>query len=260
MKLIPTVKTAAMALAGLMLLGSSLGLVSNQAQAYQFKTIAKTEHFALNQVILEQNDVLDAPTQSSITADIQSQNRLDKVYQSSTAIFPYESLGYTGKINTPILGLLTIANYDTGKDRIYFNRNVKYATDAGLYISFDQLKEMVNRKALNNLIGEFKSIPVVFTNIPVSSTGYDPTIQSFFFTSLSDAVIFDARVDDSVYFAKKDFSQKILPGCKVDVLAFVDRMAKNIPLFMSGRVAINNISCPPNVTDAAQANNAQESK
>lgn len=221
-----------------------LGMLAftHSAQAYEVKTAFKSEHFAVNQVILDENESLDGPTQSAIIGDIQTQNRLDKLSQSSTVVFPAGSKGLTGKINTPILGVLTIANFETGKDRIFFNKKLKYSTDAGVYISYDQLLEMINQKTLNNLIPELKKFPVVFTNIPVQATGYDPTTKSFFITSLSDGVIIDLRVDDSVYYPKEQL-YKIRKGCKVNALAFIDRLFDNIPLFISGRSAINYIDC-----------------
>lgn len=235
-------KLSAALTAGGLLLAVAAG---STAQAYEVSTVLKTEHFAINQVILAPNESLDAPTQSAITGDIQARNRLDKIYQSTTVIFPAGSPGYTGKINTPIEGVLTISNYDSGRDRIYFNRQLKYATEGGLAISFDQIVEMVNQKAVQNLLGEFKSLPLALTNIPVKATGFDPTTGSFYITAIDDAVIIDARIDDSVYYSHEEYT-KIAKDCRVDLLLFIDRMAANIPLFISGRAAINKISCANN--------------
>lgn len=217
-------------------------LTSSVAQAYEVKTIIKTEHFALNQVILGEHDVVDAPTQSSITGDIQTQNRLDKVYQSTTVIFPYGSKGFTGKINTPIEAVLTISNYDTGKDRIFFDKRGKYSTEAGLYFTFAQLTDMVNQKNLNSLLLELKKLPIVVTNVPVSATGFDKTTGAFYVTSVDPAIILDARIDDSVYFSKED-RYKLHDNCTVNLLLFTDRMIENIPFFISGRAALNNMQC-----------------
>ena len=206
-----------------------LGLLSLSAQAYETKTVFQTEHFAINQVILGENEPFDGPIQSSITGDIQALNRLNKLYQSTTVIFPAGSQGYTGKINTPIEGVLTISNYDSGKDRIFLNRNAKFMTNGGLYIDYTQLVEMINQRYLNKLIGEFKSIPLVLTNVPVS---------------VSDATIIDTRIDDSVFYPKDDY-YKLHKNCKVDLLLFTDRIVPNIPLFISGRAALNRMECGP---------------
>lgn len=218
------------------------------AQAYQLQTVFKTEHYAINQVILDDYETLDAPLQSSITGDVQAQNRLNRLYQSTTVIFPAKSEGYVGKINTPVEAILSISNYGSGKDRIIFNRNVKYSSDGGIYLSFKQILEMVNQKVLSSLIKEFTQMPLVITELPVSNQGLDPTTGSYFITAVDNGVIIDLRVDDSVYYSHEAFypANGVYPinkSCKVDVLVFVDRLVNNVPMFMSGRAAINRINC-----------------
>lgn len=230
---------------------------SASAQAYTIQTVYKSEHFAVNQVILEEHETLDAPTQSSITGDIQAQNRLNHLYQSTTAIFPYGSPGYTGKINTPLDAVLTISNFGTGKDRIVFNRNLNYATDAGIYLSYDQIIEMINQRLLNSLMLELKEVPVVLTNVPVSYQGFDKTINSYFISAIDDGLVLDMRIDDSVYYNKESFfpvdgKYVLNDSCKVDVLLFIDRMADKIPFFISGRAALNKVTCPKNIVTNQQ--------
>lgn len=214
----------------------------NDAQAYETSTIFQSEHYAINQVILDKHEEFGGPIQSSITGDIQTFNRLKNLYQSTTVIFPSGSVGFTGKLNTPALGVLTISNYGSGKDRIYMNRNAKYTTFGGIYISYKQLIEMINHRVLNSLIKEFKKLPIIISDVPVSATGFDPTTSSFFVTSASDAVILDVRIDDSVFYPKEEY-QKLHQNCKVDLMFFIDRIVTNIPLFMGGRAAINSIKC-----------------
>ncbi|MCK0525975.1 hypothetical protein [Anaerobiospirillum sp. NML120449] len=226
--------------AGTLCLGMLAG--SQAAQAYEIKTVFKSEHYAVNQAVLGEGENLDGPTQSAITGEIQTQNRLDKLYQSTTVIFPAGSPGYTGKINTPILGVLTIANFNTGKDRIYFNNKARFSSEGGLYISYKQLMDMLNQKTLNELIGELRKLPVVLTNIPVSSTGFDPTTSSFFITSMNKGMLLDMRIDDSVFYDKKTI-RTARKGCTVNVLLFIDRMIDEIPYFISGRAALNNLDC-----------------
>lgn len=221
------------------------------AHAYKMQNVFKSEHFAINQVILDESEILDAAVQSSITGDIQAQNRLNRLYQSTTVIFPANSSGYVGKINTPVEAILTISNYGSGKDRIIFNRNVKYSSDGGLYLSFSQILEMINQKVLNNLFPEFKKMPLVITDLPVSTQGIDPTTGAFYVSAVDDGVIIDMRIDDSVYYGKQDYypvngTFPLNDSCRIDVLLFVDRLASNIPLFMSGRAAINRIDCARN--------------
>ncbi len=225
--------------------GALIGLstFSSYAQAYSLKTVFKTDHFAVNQVILDQGETFDAATKSSITGDVQTKNRVEKVSQSSTVIFPEGSTGLTGKIKTPILGVLTIANFDTGKDRIYLNTKLKYSTDAGIYISYKQLKDMINQKALQEYLPELRKIPVVFTEVPVSAVGVDPTMNGLHIVSTSDAYIMDLRIDDSVFYDKATRAT-LRKGCTVNVLTFIDRMlSDNIPLYIAGRAALNYMDC-----------------
>lgn len=239
-----------------------LGLLActQAAQAYEIKTVFKSEHYAVNQVILSEGEALDGPTQSAITGEIQTQNRLNKLYQSTSVIFPSDSAGYTGKINTPILGILTIANYNTGKDRIFFNQKARFSSEGGLYISYQQLMDMLNQKSLHDLIAEFKKLPIVFTNLPVEATGFDPTTKSFFITSVSDGAIVDLRIDDSVFYSKKDI-YSLRKGCTVSVLSFIDRMVENLPYFISGRAALNGFDCskaPASKTKEEEPNASQQ--
>lgn len=236
-KLVPTLASA-------IALGSMLFTLSatSTANAYETTTIFKTEHFAINQVILGQNERLDGPLQASITGDIQAANRLDRLYQSTTVVFPYGSVGYNGKINTPIQGVLTIANYNTGKDRILFNNKAKFSTDGGLYLSFAQMLELVNQKQLQQLYAELKTLPLVITDVTLKASGYDPTTKGFYVTAINDGIILDVRIDDSVYYDKSDY-QKLRQGCKVNLLTFIDRIVPNIPLFISGRAAVNAMDC-----------------
>ena len=114
---------------------------------------------------------------------------------------------------------------------------------------------MLNQKSLNHLIGEFKKLPIVFTNIPVSATGFDPTTNSFFVTSVSDGVIIDMRIDDSVFYSKQDI-RSIRKGCTISMLSFIDRMIENIPYFISGRAALNSMDCSKAPAPAAPAASA----
>lgn len=222
----------------------ALGLLASSqvAQAYEMKTVFSSEHYAINQVILSEGESLDGPTQSAITGEIQTQNRLNKLYQSATVVFPAGSSGYTGKINTPVLGILTISNYNTGKDRIFFNQKANFLTYGGLFVSYQQLTDMLNQKQLHDLIAEFKKLPIVFNELPVEASGFDPTTKSFFITSISDGAIIDLRIDDSVFFEKKDI-YTLRKGCTVSVLTFIDRMVENMPYFISGRAALNAFDC-----------------
>lgn len=221
------------------------------AHAYTFQEVFKTEHFAINQILLDENETLDTPTQASITSDIQAKNRLSRLYQSTTVIFPAGSPGYTGKINTPVEAVLSISNFGSGKDRIAFNRTMNYSCYGGIFMSFEQIIEMINQRVLNSLLPELKKLPLVLTNMPVSNQGIDPTTNAYYITSVDEGLIIDMRIDDSVYYSRDAFypnegGYPLNDSCKVDVLLFVDRMTENLPEFISGRAAINKIVCPRN--------------
>lgn len=212
------------------------------AQAYELNNVFKTEHFAINQVTLGPGETLDGVTQNAITNDVRQQNRLDKIYQSTTVVVKNGAPGFKGKIKTPIEGVLTIANYGTGHDRIDFNTNVRTMINAGLYLSYDQIVEMVNQKSLSSLIPELAHIPLVITNVPVTKSSYDTTSRGFYVTSYDPAVIMDLRVADSIKY-KIGPNFELNKTCRLSLLTFVDRMVDEIPVFMSGRAALIEANC-----------------
>lgn len=225
----------------------ALGLTAfANAQAYELTNVFKTEHFAINQVVLGPNETLDGVTQSAITNDVRQQNRLDRLYQSTTVVIKNGGLGFKGKINAPIEGVLTIANFGTGKDRILFNTNARTMSDAGLYVSFDQLIEMVNQKSFTPLLLELEKLPLIVTNVPVTKAGYDRYAKAFYVTAYDPAIIMDLRIDDSVGY-KVNSKFELNDTCRINVLTFVNRMVDEIPVFISGRAALNSVTCknPP---------------
>lgn len=212
------------------------------AQAYELTTVFKTEHFAVNQVTLAPGETLDGVTQSSITNDVRQQNRMDNLYQSTTVVVKNGDPGFKGKIKTPIEGVLTIANYGTGRDRIDFNTNLRTMINAGLYISFDQIIEMVNQKSLSALLPELAKLPLVITNVPVTKASYDSTTRGYYVTSYDPAVIMDLRLADSLKY-RINSKFELNNTCRLSVLTFVNRMVDEIPVFMSGRAALIDANC-----------------
>ena len=215
--------------------------ISTLAFAYETSTVFKTDHFAINQIILDEHEKLDSELEYLITRDIQTKNRLDKNYQSTTAIFPAGSKGLTGTINTQVLGILTVANYDNKEDLISFYTKPDYTTKVGLYISHDLLTQIVDNKVLNKLIPELAKLPLVITDIPVSIFSVDYNYKNHI-TSKTKAVLFDINIVDSIYYKAQDMA-KLNDKCKVDVLAFIDRYIQGIPLFIAAHGALNKIEC-----------------
>lgn len=141
--------------------------------------------------------------------------------------------------------MLTVANYNSGKDRIYFNRTAKYMSEAGMYISYEQFTEILNQKVLIGLLDELRRFPIVMNDLPVTGSGTDKTIDSFFITSVDNGAIIDLRLDDSVYYARNTLRQ-IREKCKVSVLILTDRLLSDqFPVFLSGRAAVNGFICEP---------------
>lgn len=215
--------------------------VSSFAFGYETSTVFKTEHFAINQIVLDEHERLDSELEYLITRDIQTKNHLDKNYQSTTAIFPSGSKGLTGKINTKVLGILTVANYDNKEDLISFYTKPDYTTKVGLYMSHDLLTQIVDNKLLNKLIPELSKLPLVITDVPVSVFSVDYNYKNFI-TSKTKAVLLDINIVDSVYYKAQDMA-KLNDKCKVDVLAFIDRYVQGIPLFLGAHGALNRIEC-----------------
>lgn len=215
----------------------------SSASAYELTTPCKSGHFALHQVILERYENYDEELRQDLTRDLQVQNRMNKLYQSSAAIFPYQSKGLKGTIGESMLGILSISNYATGENQITLV-NANTASYAGLYFSFAQLKDFVDNKVLNSLFEELLRLPLMVTDIPVSAVGFDSK-GSFYLTGRNKAMILDMRAEDSAYYSKDEIRAIKAGECKIDALVFIERAAPELPLFISARAAVNNISCTP---------------
>ena len=226
------------------LLSAAALIFCSSAWSYQITAPYKSAHFALYQVVLDAHERFDDSLRFEITRELQTQNRLNKSYQSSAMIFPYGSQGLKGTIGTEALGLISISNYATGNDQIVFNPNAKSASYAGLYFSFDLLTQFADNKMLNPLMQELLSLPLAVTDIPVSAAGFDSK-GNFYVTARHGAILLDLRLDDSVYYTRQDiYSLKGRKNCTIDALIFTERAAADLPLFISARAAVNNISCP----------------
>ncbi len=223
----------------------ALCALCSSASAYELTTPYQSGHFALNQVVLEPHETFDDSLRYEITREVQTRNRLHKLYQSSTAVFPADSLGLKGPIGQQMLGVLSIANYSSGQDQIVFNTNAHSATYAGLYFSFAQLKDFIDKKALNSLIPEIMRLPLVITDIPVARSGFDSR-GSFYLTARNLALILDLHVEDSVYYTKAQLHAIQGNGkCRIDALVFPERIVPDLPLFISARAAVNYMHCDP---------------
>lgn len=220
----------------------SCAFLYTQAHAYTLQTVFKTDHFAVNQVVLDEFEELDGELEYLIIRDVQTKHRIEKKYQSTTVVFPFGSDGLTGKINTPVNGILTVANYGSGEDKIVFNKKKSTSSYAGLYVSYDFLVQMVDNRALNSLIPEILKMPLVITDIPVSLFSVDFRNNKMI-TSKSKAVILDINIMDSVYYKAKEMA-KLKDKCKVTVLSFTDRALPDVPLYIASHGALNNMTCP----------------
>ncbi len=222
----------------------------NCAQAYQFSTPYQSEHFALHQIILDEHETFDEELRYEITRQVQTQNRISKHYQSSAAVFPYGSVGLASTISEKMLGVLSISNYGTGSDQIVFNSSASSASQAGLYISFTMLRDFIDNKVLNPLLGELLRLPLIITDIPVSAVGYDQA-GNFYATARNKAVILDLRLADSVYYSKQEL-RTLSPDCSLDALIFTERVMRDLPLFISARAAANHINCNDSKEESAK--------
>ncbi|MBO8416399.1 MAG: hypothetical protein IAB19_08475 [Proteobacteria bacterium] len=228
------------------------------AEAYELTTPYKSGHFALHQVILERYEDYNEEFRAELTRDLQVQNRMQKLYQSSAAIFPYNSKGFKGTIGESMLGLLSIANYAPGEEQITLV-NANTASYAGLYFSFSQLKDFVDNKALNSLFDELLRLPLMVTDIPVNAAGFDSK-GNFYLTGRSSAMILDLRAEDSAYYTQDEIRAIKANECKIDALLFIERICPDLPLYISARAAVNHISCASAEETAANGSGADGGK
>lgn len=218
-------------------------IICTSSFAYDFKAKFQTKHFAVNEVILQKGEEADQNFLQILSKKIKLDDIKNRRYQSTTVVFNYGSNGLDGNINEKVLATISVFNYERNNPQIVINDKVKTATEAGLYMTYQFLVDMVDNRNLSTLIPELTGVPLVITQIPASQKSLDYQ-NNFYITSRSNALIMDINIIDSMYYTKDKWISNINPKCTVSVLGIVDRLSDGVPLFLGMHGALNNIQCP----------------
>ncbi|MBQ9275457.1 MAG: hypothetical protein IJ228_11640 [Succinivibrio sp.] len=220
------------------------GLALQNAAAYEFTTRFKTQHYAVNEVILGPNDNYSSLLKNIILRDVQNHFPTGDKFQTTTAIFPYGSKGMAGTIREPTQAVLTTYNYSTDPEAAghTFMDNVKYATDVGIYMSQRQLNTIVDNRVINDLFHELAEVPLILQDFTVDLNTVDHEGVRHL-TMQQGGYIIDVAIIDSMYYTPEQMAA-IKPKCKVTVLAVTDRaLTADMPYYLAMHGALNRHKC-----------------
>ncbi len=223
---------------GMLCLLSSL---SGQALAYKLTTPFKSEHFAVNQVILDPNEQYNATLKQMLKRDSAITCKGSGKLQVTTAVFPAGSQGF-GAISEKVLAVIYASGYSQ-QEVLDFDEHAGYAAWAGLRFSTESLMAIVDNRTTSVLLDELEGMPLLITNFKVDKKSSDYRNETYF-TMKNKGMVIDFSPIDSLYYTKEQ-QKKIIRGCKLILMGRPDRLMcrGEIPLFLSLHGAVNDISC-----------------
>lgn len=230
-----------MRLPALVVAACVLGSLSLSAQGHVFTQKFNSMHYSVNEVILGPGETLDAARKSRIEEEEAAHARGLK-YQTVTAVFPAGARGLAGTINQPLEGLLTVMNYGGKKPEVSWRTENVSATDVGIPLNRDLLRTLVDNRIISKVLTEFAGMPVIFSNLELELNRVDFR-GTRYYTFKDRSYVIDTAIIDSLYYTR-DQRSRVVPGCKVSVMAMVDHVLPDAPLFVTARGAVNTISCP----------------
>ena len=216
-------------------------LFANSASAFVISTPFKTTHYAVNQVMLGENEDFSPTLQRQIEKSIKTQDT--GKFQTTTIVFPAGSNGLAGKINEKAAAVIYYADYEgQGNGEFRVIKDNCYAAQAGISISAEQLKAIIDNRTINVLLQELPSLPLLFSDIPVSMVSRDFQ-KNLYYTSKNRAYLIDLRVLDSLYYTPRQLGN-VRADCKISFLGIADRAVHTeLPYFLSLHGTINDIKC-----------------
>lgn len=210
------------------------------AQAHVFTQKFNTMHYSVNEVILDSGEVLDQQRQSQIVEQVQAKARGLK-YQTVTAVFPPGAQGLAGTVNQPLAGLLSITNYGGG-DKVEWRTQNVFATNIGITLNADLLRQFVDNRVLSPLLSELRQMPLILADLPLEMNTKD--FRGFRFYTFKDrSFVIDAAVIDSLFYNAQQRAEPI-PGCRISMMVIADRISTDAPLFIGAHGTVNSIACP----------------
>lgn len=215
-------------------------LYAQGAQAHVFTQKFNTMHYSVNEVILGAGEILDTQRQAKIVSEAQAKARGLK-YQTVTAVFPQGAAGLHGNVSQPLLGLLTITNYGGG-DKIEWRTQNVFATNIGITLNTDLLRQLVDNRVLSPLLKELRQLPLILADMPLDMNTKDFRGMRFY-TFKDRSFVIDTAVIDSLFYDEQQRARP-LPGCKITMMVMPDRISPDVPLFISAHGTVNAITCP----------------
>ncbi len=209
------------------------------AQAHVFTQKFNTMHYSVNEVILGSGEVLDQQRQSQIVQEVQAKARGLK-YQTVTAVFPPGAAGLAGNVSQPLAGLLSITNYGGG-DKVEWRTQNVYATNIGITLNTELLRQFVDNRMLTPLLGELRQMPLILAELPLELNTRDFR-GTRFYTFKDRSFVIDAAVIDSLFYDAQQRTQAT-PGCKISMMVMPDRVSTDAPLFIGAHGTVNSITC-----------------
>lgn len=212
------------------------------AHAYQLTTPFSSEHYAINQVILDNGEKFDDQLAQMIIND-EAVNLSDGKFQTTTAIFPQQSKGMAGSINEKLLAIISVTNYGSKNNNVIVNDDARYATEIGIHFTLKQLTNMVDNRVIGKLLNELDKFPIIITDFEVMKKSVDLR-KNLFYSFKNKAVIIDFNAIDSMFYDKKAMNS-VKKGCKLAIMGMPDRLLSEgePPLFMAMHGAVNDINC-----------------
>ena len=215
---------------------------SVSAHAYQLTTPFSSEHYAINQVILNSGEKFDDQLIQMIVND-EAVNLSDGRFQTTTAVFPQNSRGMSGSINEKLVGIISVTNYGAKSNTVIVNDKARFATEIGIYFTLKQLTNMVDNRVIGKLLDELDKFPIVITDFEVMKKTIDYK-KSLYYSFKNKAVIIDFNTIDSMFYDKKALNG-VKKGCKLTIMGMPDRVLSEgePPLFMALHGAVNDVNC-----------------
>ena len=108
--------------------------------------------------------------------------------------------------------------------------------------SIAMFRSIVETWLRRQVLTEFAGMPVIFSNLELELNRVDFR-GTRYYTFKDRSYVIDSAIIDSLYYTR-DQRSRVVPGCKVSVMAMVDHVLPDAPLFVTARGAVNTISCP----------------
>ena len=218
---------------------ASLALfITASANAYILTEKFVTEHYGVYEAILGKTEVYNDNLEQIIIKDMADR----KKFQTTTIVFSNTSNGLSSTIKEPAVSVITTEQYNnTIPPSVSINKNNRYATYSGIFVTQKQLSEMANNRTMQPYLLELAKVPLVLSDLQVQTVSRNFE-NKLFITNDIEGAVFDIQLIDSIFYTKEKMGE-INSNCKINVLFITDRSTDNYPFLFAGHGALNNMKC-----------------